>query len=289
VFNVIDIIVELIAISKNIKELTPELEDIYNPDEDYDFLLKKVLTYKPNINMPRKNGTNVLFNLALYNDFQTLNTILEYGAKIDIQDENGRTPLANMIKQGLKIKEKDERDKFIERLVNLLRYKKDVDVQDKEGRTVLHDAVIAGDNLVVEKLIRKKANLSIKDMHGRTALHHTKWTGNSQIAKWLIAGGVDINEPDNTGFTILNYATILGHAKLIMTLIDAGVLMNNRNPKSKKVAQFFKDREKNLDKMILENSSDAYVKSSLQTVVENLKKEVNEVLYGNVPKSDFSI
>ena len=59
--------------------------------------------------------------------------------------------------------------------------------------------------------------------------------------------------------------------------------------KSKKVAQFFKDREKNLDKMILENSSDAYVKSSLQTVVENLKKEVNEVLYGNVPKSDFSI
>ena len=46
---------------------------------------------------------------------------------------------------GLKIKEKDERDKFIERLVNLLRYKKDVDVQDKEGRTVLHDAVIAGD------------------------------------------------------------------------------------------------------------------------------------------------
>ena len=52
----------------------------------------------------------------------------------------------------------------------------------------------------------------------------------------------------------------------------------NKNSKNRKVAQFFKDREKNLDKMILENSTDGYVKSTLESVVENLKKEVNEAL-----------
>ena len=54
--------------------------------------------------------------------------------------------------------------------------------------------------------------------------------------------------------------------------------MYNKNSKNRKVAQFFKDREKNLDKMILENSTDGYVKSTLESVVENLKKEVNEAL-----------
>ena len=54
--------------------------------------------------------------------------------------------------------------------------------------------------------------------------------------------------------------------------------MYNKNPKNKKVAIFFKERERNLDKMILENSADGYIKSTLESVVENLKKEINEAL-----------
>ena len=47
--------------------------------------------------------------------------------------------------------------------------------------------------------------------------------------------------------------------------------MYNKNPKIKKVAQFFKDRKKS-DKMILENSADGYIRGSLESVVENLKE-----------------
>ena len=50
-----------------------------------------------------------------------------------------------------------------------------------------------------------------------------------------------------------------GHTKLIMTLVAAGVLMYNKNPKNKKLHNFLKT-EKNLDKMILENSADGYIK-----------------------------
>ncbi|WP_198305942.1 ankyrin repeat domain-containing protein [Arcobacter vandammei] len=279
--SVIDIIVELIAVTKNLKKLTPQLATIYKEGEKYDILLKKVLTCKPNINIPRLDGTNILFDLVLYNDFETLKIIANYGINLNAQDKKGRTPLAFMVEDGLNIREKKEKDSFFERLVNFLKYRVSVDVQDIEGRTVIHKAVIANDIAVVEKLLTKKANLSLKDIHGRTALHHTQWKGNFQIARWLIAAGADINQPDNSGFTILNYAAIFGHAKLIMTLVAAGVLMYNKNVKNRKVAQFFKDRERNLDKMVLENSADGYVKSTLESVVENLKKEVNEALAQN--------
>jgi ankyrin repeat protein len=154
-----------------------------------------------------------------------------------------------------------------------------MDIQDKDGRTVIHKAVIADDLLVVEKLMIKKANLDIKDNHGRTALHHTQWKGNYEIARWLILAGANMNEPDNSGFNILNYAAILGHTRLVITLISSGVLMYNNNPKNKKVAEFFKSKEKILDKLVAaEDISDSKMKNALIEVVTNFKKEINEAL-----------
>ena len=124
----------------------------------------------------------------------------------------------------------------------------------------------------------KKADLTLKDIHGRTALHHTQWHGNYKIARWLMAAGGDINQPDNTGFTLLNYAAIFGHIKLVISLIASGVLMYNRNPKNKKVAKFFKEREKNLDRLLINDIGDIKMQGALEEVVENLKKAINEVL-----------
>ncbi len=87
-----------------------------------------------------------------------------------------------------------------------------------------------------------------------------------------------MNMPDNSGFTLLNYAAIFGHAKLVVALIASGVLMYNKNPKNRKVAQFFKDRERKLEKLIKNNISDDKMRLALEEVVENLKKEINEVL-----------
>ena len=276
--SVVDDIVEIIAITKGFKKSNPRLSIFIKEDERYDVLLKKVLTYRPDIETQRLDGKNILFDLVLYNDFETLRTIINYGVNLNIKDRNGKTPLMYMVEEGLKLNEKREREQFIERLVNFLKYRVNVDIQDNEGRTVIHKAVIADDLTVVEKLLTKKADLSIKDMHGRTALHHTQWHGNYKIARWLIAAGADINQPDNSGFTLLNYAAIFGHARLVVALIASGVLMYNRNPKNKKVAQFFKDREKNLDRLISSNINDLKMKNALEEVVENLKKELNEAL-----------
>lgn len=276
--SVIDDIVEIIAITRGFKKMNISLAHFIDEEEKYDILLKKALTYRPNIEKQRSDGKNVLFDLVLYNDFETLRTIINYGLDLNITDLNGCTPLMYMVEEGLKIVDGKEKEVFIERLINFLKYRIGVDFQDKDGRTVIHKAVMADELLIVEKLLTKKADLGLKDKHGRTALHHTQWHGNYKIARWLIAAGADINQPDNSGFTLLNYAAILGHSKLVVSLIASGVLMYNKNPKHKKVAKFFKDRESQLDNLLSVKTGDMKMDRALEEVVENLKKEINEVL-----------
>ena len=52
----------------------------------------------------------------------------------------------------------------------------------------------------------------------------------------------------------------------------------NRNAKNIKVAQFFKNREKNLDKLVSVNVGDLKMQNALIEVAENLRREINEVL-----------
>ena len=276
--GIVDDIIEIIAIIKGFKKPNTFFSNEIKYDEKYDILLKKVLTYRPNIERQRLDGTNILFDMVMYNDFETLKTIINYGINLNLKDKRGYTPLMHMVEEGLKIIDKKEKELFVERLIYFLKYRVNVDIQDNDGRTVIHKAVIANNLIVVEKLLTKKADLSIRDVHGRTALHHTQWYGNYKIARWLIAAGADMNLPDNSGFTLLNYAAIFGHAKLVVALIASGVLMYNRNPKNRKVAQFFKDREKRLDKLLRSNISDDKMRLAVEEVVENLKKEINEVL-----------
>lgn len=278
--NIVDKLVEIILIQKGFKRVDPFTEVKIEADEKYDLLLKKVLTYRPNLDIQRLDGRNVLFDLVSYNDFDTLRNIINAGININIQDKRGNTPLFFMVEEGLKILDKKNRDLFIERLVFFLKFRVDVDLQNEDGRTVFHQAVIADDLAVVEKLLTKKANLSLKDKHGRTALHHTQWNGNYKIARWLISSGADMNIPDNSGFTLLNYAAIFGHVKLVTTLIVSGVLMYNHNPKNRKVAKFFKERESNLQKLLINNITDDKMQKALKDVIENLKKEIKEALRG---------
>ena len=276
--GVVDDIVEIIAIIKGFKKPHAFFSNEIKYDEKYDILLKKVLTYRPNIERQRLDGTNILFDMVMYNDFETLKTIINYGINLNIKDKRGYTPLIYMVEEGLKISDKKEKDSFIERLIYFLKYRVNIDAQDNDGRTVIHKAVIANDLVVLEKLLTKKADLSIRDIHGRTALHHTQWHGNYKIARWLIAAGADMNLPDNSGFTLLNYAAIFGHTRLIVALIASGVLMYNRNPKNKKVAQFFKNREKKIERLLLSNITDDKMQLAFKEVVQNLKKEIDDAL-----------
>lgn len=278
--TIVDDLVESVLITQNNKKPSSKRFLNLREEEDYLALLKKILIFKPKINVPKKDGKTVIFELACQNNIELIKLVINAGADLNIIDSDQNTPLSYMIDGGLKITHQKEKEQFLERLVFLLKFRIDVNTVDKDGRTIYHKSVMANDLDIVEKLLTKKTNLDIKDKQGRTALHHTQWKGNYKIARLLIAAGSNINEADYAGFTILNYAAILGHTKLVVVLILSGVLMYNRNKKSKSVAKFFKEREKNLDTLLDANITDEKMKKAIAEVIENLKNEINEVLEG---------
>ncbi|WP_206732271.1 ankyrin repeat domain-containing protein [Halarcobacter mediterraneus] len=278
--TIIDDLCEAILITRNNKKPTLRRFLDIKEDADYMVLLKKMLLFKPKINLPRAKGRTLIFDLVNEPNLDLIKLVVNAGVDLNIEDTEGNTPLSYMIDHGLKITKQREKEQFLERLVFLLKFRVDVNTIDKEGRTIFHKAVMADDIEIVEKLLTKKTNLDIKDKQGRTALHHTQWKGNYKIARLLIAAGADINAADYAGFTILNYAAILGHTKLVVVLIVSGVLMYNHNKKSKSVAKFFKEREPNLEKLVNANITDGKMIRALQEVADNLKKEINEALKG---------
>ena len=107
--TIFDDIIEIIAITKGFKKINPVLAAFIKENEKYDVLLKKILTYRPNIEAQRLDGKNILFDLVTYNDFETLKMIINYGVNLNIKDKRGSTPLMYMVEEGLKIKDKKER------------------------------------------------------------------------------------------------------------------------------------------------------------------------------------
>ena len=244
--TIIDNLIELILISKGEKPRNPSLDEYVQEDGGFDILLKKLLVYEADISYTRVDGKNIVFDLVPYDSFDILDILVEHKVDLNHRDFDGNTPLMYMVDEGLRIEDRTLKAYFIKRLQNFLKYRINMDVQDN---------------------------------HGRTALHHTQWKGNYEIARWLIRAGANMNEADNSGFNILNYASILGHTRLVITLISSGVLMYNNNPKNKKVAEFFKSKEKILDKLVAaEDISDSKMKNALIEVVTNFKKEINEAL-----------
>ncbi len=278
--TIFDYLGEVIMVQKGLKKEFSIKDFEIDEDEKYDILFKKLLSFRPKLNRVCSKGRNILFEAIIYNNFEFLTMLFNYGMDPNIVDKDGNSLLSVLVDDGLKITNPKLKELFLERLVFLLKFRVNVDVQDSEGKTVFHKAVIANDLAVVEKLLTKKADLNLKDNQGRTSLHHTQWHGNYKIARWLIAAGADINEADNAGFTLLNYAAIFGHVNLVIALLVSGVLMYNKNNKSKKVALFFKSKEKNLDKLLNNNINDDKMKRALIEVAENTKKEINRVLQG---------
>ncbi len=278
--SIVDEIAEAVLITQNNKKPSSKRFLELKEDEDYLTLLKKVLLFKPRINLPKDNGRTILFDVITENNIELIKVLINAGADLNILDNKNNSPLSYMIDEGLVITNQKDKEQFLERLVFILKFRIDVNTIDDEGKTIFHKAVLANDLDVVEKLLTKKTNLNIKDKQGRTALHHTQWKGNYKIARLLIAAGADVNEPDYAGFTILNYAAILGHTKLVVVLILSGVLMYNHHRKSKSVAKFFRERESNLSTLVNANITDDKMRKAIEEVTENLKKEIKEALEG---------
>ena len=119
-------------------------------------------------------GTTPLLRAAKAGDTDAIRLLLAHGAKADLPNSLGVTPL--MAAAGLRSNEIDTRGKYVTEkdaiaaIDLLVAAGADVNVIDERGQTALYGAAYWGWNDVIRNLTKHGADLGIKDIHGRTAV-----------------------------------------------------------------------------------------------------------------------
>src|SRR5688572_30410927 len=122
----------------------------------------------------RTIGATPLLRAARAGDVAAVHLLLAHGAKPDLENTQGVTPL--MAAAGLANNEIDTRGRFktesqaIETIDLLVKAGADVNAKDRRGQTALHGAALWGWNDVVKALVTHNADLTAKDARGMTPM-----------------------------------------------------------------------------------------------------------------------
>ena len=184
-----------------------------------------------------------------------INALLDNGARINANDDLGRTPLylaslygyadvvdlllsrGAKIEKGASWKNSDTplhvaSDKGYVDIVQLLVAKgADVNAKNTVGKTPLQYAAWRGRASVVDFLLAHGADLRIQDQRGRSALNHDQGSldskeGYESVVRILISHGADVNNRTSDGFTPLMGAARIGDLSAAALLIDHGAVVN---------------------------------------------------------------
>ncbi|MEL3909513.1 MAG: ankyrin repeat domain-containing protein, partial [Treponema sp.] len=187
-------------------------------------------------------GKTALHVAAQHGDIPFLNLLLAYGADVNIEDREGKTPLIDAL-----LYDKNTTVLF------LLKAGASSARQDIQGRTALHEAVASAPPIIIQELRQAGADPLARDSFGNTPLALVLRSGrpildvllgnnslitNSDgdtplhiavqenadfdILRYLILKGYPINKRNRMGITALTLAAKQGAAELCAVLIDSG-------------------------------------------------------------------
>jgi len=99
-----------------------------------------------------------------------------------------------------------------------------VDVDSRNGLnwTPLHTAIRNNQKAVVDLLVSNNANVNAKDRNGQTPLHFAIESGQKEVIASLLSKSADVNAADNDGETPLMLANMAGQSAIAETLRSAG-------------------------------------------------------------------
>ena len=191
------------------------------------------------------------------NRFSVVKALIEAGADVNEQDEDGTTPLMEaaewgrdhvmhgLIRGGASVTAKNKKQQTaLQKARNIWGNRfsvvkalneagADVNEQDEDGTTPLIKAANMGNEQVVHELIRAGASVTAKNKKQQTALHKASnsWGNRFSEVKALIEAGADVNEQDEDGTTPLIKAAEWGHDQIVHELIRAGACVTAKNKK----------------------------------------------------------
>ncbi len=145
-------------------------------------------------------------------DLEQVRTLIDAGADLDAQGDNGETPLNTAILEG-------------HVLVASLLIDRGAGIQarNKGGFTPLHATAYVNAVEIAERLLRKGADVNDQqNKAGGTALSVASEEGHAGVAKVFIAHGADLEAGERNGYTPLTRALWRGHEEVVSLLLGSG-------------------------------------------------------------------
>ncbi len=159
-----------------------------------------------------------LLAAAKAGDAAQVKALLGKGAKIDVQDEEGGSPLCLAAMEG-----------HLEAVKVLIDAGASVQVKRKSGGSILANAALGGHLEIVKLLVAKGADVNAKGPKASTPLAMASNKGHLAVVEFLLEKGADPKAIEYDGATALDHASLMGHLEIARLLIDKGVNVNYEN------------------------------------------------------------
>ena len=155
------------------------------------------------------DGRGALVQLSMQGDVTATEFLLSKSVAVNVEDDNGTTPLAAAASRG---------HTAVVKL--LLNNKANVNYKSqKHGMTALMSAAQL-DTLAA--LVEKGADVNAKSNQGWTALMGAAWDGHFEMVKFLISQHADANMRNSSGESAFDIAVKKGHTEISAFLQQAG-------------------------------------------------------------------
>ncbi|CAG9761235.1 unnamed protein product [Ceutorhynchus assimilis] len=162
------------------------------------------------------NGNTLLHLATQKSHHETVNTLLENNANINVINKVGQTPLQIAF------------SKNDVRLIELfLKFGAEIETKTVDGNTLLHLATQKGDHSVVGTLLENNANINAINNAGQTPIHMASCKNDVQLIELLLKFGANIETKQaGNGMTPLHIASSSGHNSVVTTLLEHGSNIN---------------------------------------------------------------
>ncbi|RDD46189.1 Ankyrin-1 [Trichoplax sp. H2] len=149
---------------------------------------------------------------------ELLKLILDFGASVDVQNNEGLTPLHVAVAEG---------NASLLKVLHM--HKANSNYVDRYDRSPLHIAAEKGQTKIVDILTEKfKTSVAARTKDGSTMMHIASKHGHPETALLFLKKGVPLQLPNKNGALCLHVAAEQGHVEVVRALLMKGASVNHK-------------------------------------------------------------